>query len=84
MRIVLLIALVLSSAACTTAKPRGYELPPALREVFRGGELNGLQNVSSEDPRLYPSQRDLVQQVCVSEPLFDAYGRYYRTAVRCW
>lgn len=84
MRFLGLILIAMTLSACSTTKPKGYELPPVVREVFRGGELKGLENVSGEDPRLYPSQHDLVQQVCVSQPIFGLYGEYIRTAVRCW
>ena len=30
-----------------------------------------------------PAAHVLTPQVCVSEPIFDVYGRYVRTTVRC-
>lgn len=67
---------------CSSPKPKGYELPPALREVFRGGELAPLQNATSTTGM--PSPYDQVSHTCVSTPLWDLEGRYTRTDIRCW
>lgn len=70
-------------ASTPPPKPKGYELPPALREVFRGGELAPLQ--AADGPALgMPSPDDLVSHTCISNPIFDLNGRYLRTSVKCW
>jgi hypothetical protein len=63
--------------------PRGYELPPALREVFRGGELTPLQHADAPDLGM-PTPYDQVSHTCVSTPIYGLDGRYVRTSVRCW
>lgn len=84
MKHLILISLLGLCAACSTTpqKPQGYELPPALREVFRGGVLTPLQNSNAElgMPRPY----DLVTHSCTSTPIFGMDGRYVRTDVQCW
>lgn len=65
-----------------TAQDR-LQLPPALREVFRGGELTPLQDASGAELGM-PSPYDLVSHTCVSTPIFGLDGRYVRTRVQCW
>jgi hypothetical protein len=80
------LVLVLISIGCASAPPekqRGYELPPALAEVFRNGELKGLQQDSSALLGM-PNDSELVQRVCVSKPQFNLYGQYVTTYVKCW
>lgn len=81
------------SFGCTTPpKPRGFELPPALREVYRGGELTPMQNAESPDlglppvrPANYvPSNYDLVPHTCHSYPIFGLHGEYIKTMTRCF
>lgn len=82
----LILTLSLFAVACssTPVQPqRGFELPPALSEVYRGGTLTPMQQADS--PVLgMPNQYDRVEHVCTSGPIYDVYGRYVRTDVRCW
>lgn len=78
--------LLLVNTACSTTKivqKPGFQLPPALSETFRGGALKGMEQADSADLGM-PSQYDLVGHVCHSEPIFDIWGRFVRTDVRCW
>lgn len=80
---VILFLLSLMTVGCSSAPKKGFELPPALHEVFRGGELKGLENAETPDlgnPTLYSLQ----QHVCVSTPIFNIEGAYVRTDVRCY
>lgn len=83
MKRLILISMLALTACSTPPKPRGYELPPAMREVFRGGEIQGLQ---SNDGAAYgmPSPYDQVQHTCVSTPMYNLDGTYWRTKVQCW
>lgn len=83
-RAFLLIGFVLLGTACTSApKRQGFNLPPALSETFRNGELNGLQASTDGDLGI-PNDSDLVQRVCVSKPQFNLYGQFVKTIVKCW
>lgn len=74
----------LNLTGCVTQqRARGYELPPVLSEVFRGGQLKGLETNDGAVLGM-PGDYDRVQHVCTSTPMYDLYGRYYRTDVRCW
>ena len=80
-----LIASLCGFCGCATQppRPRGFELPAALSEVFRGGQLKGLETAT--DPSLgMPSQYDQVSHTCVSNPTYDLWGRYRGTEVRCF
>lgn len=84
MKYLLIALLALPVIGCSTApKPKGFELPVAMREIFRGGELKGLEQANSPDLGM-PSQYDRVSHVCTSEPIFDMDGVYVRTSVKCW
>lgn len=83
MKALTLIAIALSLSACATAKPKGFVLPPALSEVYRGGELAPMQNADAADLGM-PNQYDRVGHVCVSEPIYNGDGYYLRTSVKCW
>lgn len=63
--------------------PRGYRLPPALSEIYRNGELRGMEQNTSGVLGM-PNDSDLVQRVCVSKPQFNLYGQYVTTLVNCW
>lgn len=84
MKYVFLITILSLTSACAS-KPvqKGFALPPALSEVYRGGELKGLEQADSSDLGM-PNQYDLVGHVCHSQPIFDLWGRYVRTSVKCW
>ena len=85
-RLLIPIVLMLLTTACSTTKivqKPGFELPPALSESFRGGALKGLEQADSADLGI-PQQYDLVSHTCTSTPIFDIWGRYVRTDVRCW
>lgn len=68
---------------CASSPTQEIIVPaPALSEVFRGGTIKGLEN--NEGQYLgHPGSYDLVQHTCTSTPIFDMYGRYLRTSVRC-
>jgi hypothetical protein len=75
---------LLGLGACSSPpKKQGFNLPPALSEVFRNGELKGLEANTDGDLGI-PNQDALVQHVCISKPVFDLYGQYIRTAVKCF
>ena len=81
-----IIAMFLALSSCASKPPppqKGFELPIALSEVFRGGVLKGLQEADSAQLGM-PSQYDLVEHTCTSGPIYDLWGRYVRTDVRCW
>lgn len=82
MKRLILILACLNVVACSSPKPKGYVLPPALREVFRGGELKPLQNAESTEGM--PNAYDQVSHTCTSTPIFHLDGTYARTDVRCW
>lgn len=83
-RLILCFALALSACASTPPpKPQGFILPPALSETFRGGALKGLEHADQADLGI-PNQYDLTTHVCQSAPIFDIWGRFVRTDVRCW
>lgn len=81
---VLLVLFVIQSMGCSsTPRPIVVEPAPALREVFRGGEVQGLQNNAGHfmgRPKAY----DLQTHVCRSEPIFNNKGQYLGTDVRCF
>ncbi len=84
MRLSILVILLVMTSACSSKPVRkGFELPAALSEVYRGGELKGLEQADSPDLGM-PNQYDLVSHVCHSQPIFDLWGRYVRTSVKCW
>lgn len=82
MRHLIFIAMALSLSACSTA-PKGFELPPALSETFRNGQLKGLEQADSADLGM-PNPYDRTSRVCVSRPIYNIDGFYVRTDVRCW
>lgn len=90
LNLILLGLLGLTLAACSTPQPtKGFDLPPALREVYRGGQLKPMQEATDgdlglQDPLRRPTNYDLVQHTCVSKPIFDLYGNYLRTDTLCW
>jgi hypothetical protein len=79
----LITILITIGCAVEPPRPRGFTLPPALSEVFRGGELNGLQN--ADTPNLgMPNEDQLVSRTCRSQPIFNLDGYYLYTAVKCY
>ena len=86
--------LVLTLRGCSTPQPkRGFELPQALREVYRGGELKPMQDAKDPDLGLgqgnsqtgyIPTNYDLVQHTCVSTPIYTLDGDYAYTSTKCW
>lgn len=83
MKKLLILAVIFVSGCASEPKPKGFILPPALSETLRNGELKGLEE--SDSPFIgMPNQYNRVSHVCVSEPLYDLYGNYIRTAVRCF
>lgn len=82
-KIGLLLALTILQGCATQPKNNVIVPAPALREVFRGGEIQGLEDNSGHYMGR-PSDYDLVEHVCTSMPIYDSYGRYVRTSVKCW
>jgi len=81
-KIIATLAILGSLTACQT-RPIVYVPAPALREVFRGGEIKGLEN----NDRQWTGEVgdfDRVEHVCSSSPVYDLDGNYVRTSVRCW
>lgn len=74
--------LLLATTACAT-KPQYIVPAPALREVFRGGELKGLEDSSGHFMGA-PGAYDQIEHTCTSRPSYDLDGRYIRTVVKCW
>lgn len=82
-RATVVIGLALGLSACSTTQPKqGFNLPPALSEVYRNGELKGHETNLSGELGL-PNDSDLVSRVCVSKPQFNLYGQYVGTIVKC-
>jgi hypothetical protein len=68
---------------CQTYKARVVVPAPALREVFRGGAIQGLEDNTGHFLGM-PNDYDLVEHTCTSKPIFDFRGRYVKTSVKCW
>jgi hypothetical protein len=81
MKQLLLIAL-LGLTACAT-QPRILVPAPALREVFRGGQIQGLEDNSGQYIGA-PGSYDQIEHTCTSYPAYDLNGRYIKTIVKCW
>jgi hypothetical protein len=79
MRRLILICLLL--AGCSS-KPPVYQLPPVLRETFRGGQLQGMTQSNALDGM--PAPYDQVSHTCVSTPIWHLDGTFAHTDVRCW
>ena len=84
MRLLILTILAGGLIGCASEppKPQGFALPPALREVFRGGQLKGLESATSPDLGM-PNEFDMVSHTCTSTPVFNFIGQYWYTDVRC-
>lgn len=80
--IIVLITLAAVQVGCASKK-KGFELPPALSETFRGGQLKGLESATSAELGM-PNQYDRVSHVCVSDPEYNLAGEYIGTSVKCW
>lgn len=72
----------LALSACAS-QPKGYVLPPALSEVYRNGQLKGLEQRDGPDLGM-PNQNDRVTHVCRSQPIYSLEGYYIRTDVTCF
>lgn len=85
LKMVYMMALISSLAACGSTQYRGYEMPVAMREVFRGGQLKGLEDHTDPNKDLgMPAPYDMVQHTCTSQPTYNLDGSFHRTAVRCY
>ena len=82
MKRTILILLALGVVGCAS-KPRVIVPAPALREIFRGGAIQGLEDNSGHYMGR-PGDYDLVEHTCVSNPQYDNNGYYIKTVVRCW
>jgi hypothetical protein len=69
----LLAALILSGCASTPRPPNTYG--GALPELYRAG-------TPTTEP--YPAYYHRVSHSCTSTPIYDQFGYYVRTDVRCW
>lgn len=78
-----LMLLCLLTVGCATQPQKGFDLPPALREVYRGGELTPMQQAQRPDLGI-PKQYDLVSHTCVSTPMYDLDGNYSYTDTQCF
>jgi len=80
-KLLMTLSLIFILGACSS-KPQGYEMPIAMSEVFRNGELKGLEY--KDGPELgMPNQTDRVSHTCTSTPLYSLEGYYTRTVVHC-
>lgn len=82
-RIFVLIAAISTVACASAPKPQGFQLPPALSEVYRNGQLKGMETATTPELGI-PNDTDLVSHSCSSVPQFNLYGQYVTTIVRCW
>lgn len=83
MKYIIMLHLLMILSACASEPKRGFEMPIALSEVYRNGQLKGLEQTDS--PVLgMPNQFDRVGHVCASQPIYTMSGEYVRTDVRCW
>ena len=64
-------------------KPTVIVPAPALREIFRGGAIQGLEDNTGQYLGM-PNQYDMVEHVCTSTPIYDMNGHYVKTSVKCW
>ena len=74
---------VVNFVGCSTYQARMIVPAPALREVFRGGTIQGLEDNEGQFLGTV-GEYDMVEHVCSSKPIFDMNGRYVRTSVKCW
>lgn len=49
-----------------------------------GGALTELYRAGTPNIEAYPNYTHRVSHNCVSQPIYDNYGYYVRTDVRCW
>jgi hypothetical protein len=78
-----LILLALGLVACSSAPKQEIIVPaPALREIFRGGAIQGLEDNSGHYMGR-PGAYDLVPHSCSSIPYFGNNGKYVTTIVKC-
>lgn len=78
------LVLVLCLGCSSAPKTYRIELPVALRETFRGGQVQGLESPTNAPNGLFPSAYDQTQHVCVSSPVYSLEGIVVRTDVSCW
>lgn len=83
LKLILLIHALLILCSCASEPKRGFELPIALSEVMRNGNLKGLEDNDTGVLGM-PNQFDRVSHVCASQPIYTMNGEYVRTAVHCW
>ena len=84
LHIAVLACIAIYLTGCGTApKQKGFELPPALSEVYRGGALKNMETADSAELGM-PNQYDRVSHTCVSTPIYNLAGYYVRTDTRCW
>jgi len=78
-----IITLAALQVGCASPKKQGFELPVAMSETLRGGELKGLEKADTPELGM-PNQYDRVTHVCTSTPVYNLYGQFVRTSVKCW
>jgi hypothetical protein len=81
-RLILILALLGTSACSSAPKHPGYQLPPVLRETFRGGAIEGMKQPTALDGM--PAPYDQVSHTCTSTPIYHLDGTFAHTDVRCW
>lgn len=85
MKYLLILATVLQVACATQPQPKGYELPPALSALFRGGQLRGLSDTQGQGAILgNPQQISTQAMTCTATPIFGLDGEFNYTDVRCF
>lgn len=84
------VLLALTLGACSTApnwpSQLEYEYLQYTIEFERqkhAEEMAKLETAQQLAPPEMPLSSLLVPRVCVSEPIYDVYGRYVRTSVQC-
>lgn len=80
---VIVTLLILFNIGCASPTVVRYNLPPALSEVYRNGQLPGME---SDTGALLgtPAPYDQVPRTCRSQPIYSLHGIYIRTDVRCF
>lgn len=71
----LIFIITLSLIGCATPKKEIINYEGALPELYRAG-------TPSIEP--YPNYTHRISHTCTSSPIYDLYGYYVRTDVRCW
>jgi hypothetical protein len=71
---IILFLIAVASIGCAS-QPKTVDYGGALPELYRAG-------TPQVEP--YPNYYHRISHTCVSTPIYDLYGYYTRTDVRCW